>query len=189
MKPRARPSCPNFEGGRYLEKGTLPKSGLAVARMIGHITYLSDYAMGQKFGRELRSGSFLRGQYDPVEFQVESYLRYQGDNFANNFDANSYILITRALDYFDLAREYDHDPVEAFRHARCRFYVVSFSSDWRFAPNRSREIVDALLGAQQPVTYTAIDSPYGHDAFLLPSDRYREAFTRYMAGVAREVNA
>lgn len=181
-------SDPNFKEGRYLEHNTLPKQGLAVARMIGHITYLSDFAMGEKFGRELRSGSFLRGQYDPVEFQVESYLRYQGDSFANSFDANSYILITRALDYFDLAREYDHDAVEAFRHARCRFFVVSFSSDWRFAPDRSREIVDALIGAQQPVTYTAIDSPYGHDAFLLPSERYREAFTRYMAGIAREVS-
>ncbi len=177
---------PNFHDGRYLELDTLPKSGLAVARMIGHITYLSDYAMGKKFGRELRSGSFLRGQYDPVEFQVESYLRYQGDSFANNFDANSYILITRALDYFDLAREYNDDPVEAFKDAKCKFFVVSFSSDWRFSPQRSREIVDALIGARQPVTYTAINSPYGHDAFLLPSDRYREAFTRYMAGVARE---
>ncbi|WP_027330466.1 homoserine O-succinyltransferase MetX [Marinimicrobium agarilyticum] len=179
-------SDPNFHDGRYLELDTVPKSGLAVARMIGHITYLSDYAMGKKFGRELRSGSFLRGQYDPVEFQVESYLRYQGDSFANNFDANSYILITRALDYFDLAREYDDDPVKAFKEAQCKFFVVSFSSDWRFSPQRSREIVDALLGAQQPVTYTAIDSPYGHDAFLLPSERYREAFTRYMAGIARE---
>ncbi|WP_024461438.1 homoserine O-acetyltransferase [Marinimicrobium sp. LS-A18] len=179
-------SDPNFLDGRYLEHNTLPRSGLAVARMIGHITYLSDHAMGEKFGRELRSGSFVRGQHDPVEFQVESYLRYQGDSFANNFDANSYILITRALDYFDLAREYDDDPVQAFAEARCRFFVVSFSSDWRFSPQRSREIVDALLGARQPVTYTAIDSPYGHDAFLLPSERYREAFTRYMAGVARD---
>ncbi len=182
-------SDPNFHDGRYLEHDTLPRSGLAVARMIGHITYLSDHAMGEKFGRELRSGSFLRGQHDPVEFQVESYLRYQGDSFANNFDANSYILITRALDYFDLAREYDDDPVEAFKQARCKFFVVSFSSDWRFSPRRSREIVDALLGAQQPVTYTAIDSPYGHDAFLLPSERYREAFTRYMAGIARGLQA
>ncbi len=182
-------SDPNFHDGRYLEHDTLPRSGLAVARMIGHITYLSDHAMGEKFGRELRSGSFLRGQYDPVEFQVESYLRYQGDSFANNFDANSYILITRALDYFDLAREYNDDPVEAFKGAQCKFFVVSFSSDWRFSPQRSREIVDALLGAQQPVTYTAIDSPYGHDAFLLPSERYREAFTRYMAGVARDLQA
>jgi len=182
-------SDPNFHEGRYLEHDTLPRSGLAVARMIGHITYLSDFAMGQKFGRELRSGSFERGRQELVEFQVESYLRYQGDSFANNFDANSYILITRALDYFDLAREYGHDPVEAFRLARCRFFVVSFSSDWRFAPERSREIVDALIGARQPVTYTAIDSPYGHDAFLLPSERYREAFTRYMAGIAREVQA
>ncbi|MDQ2076588.1 homoserine O-acetyltransferase [Marinimicrobium sp. ABcell2] len=178
---------PNFYGGRYLEHDTRPKDGLAVARMIGHITYLSDHVMGEKFGRDLRSGSFARGKDDPVEFQVESYLRYQGDNFANTFDANSYILITRALDYFDLAREYDHDPVAAFSHARCRFFVVSFSTDWRFPASRSREMVDALIGAQQPVTYVEVESPYGHDAFLLPSERYNRAFTLYMAGVAQEV--
>ncbi|MGD8175843.1 homoserine O-succinyltransferase MetX [Marinimicrobium sp. ARAG 43.8] len=182
-------SDPNFHNGHYLEHDTVPRDGLAVARMIGHITYLSDHAMGEKFGRELRSGSFLRGQYDPVEFQVESYLHYQGDSFANNFDANSYILITRALDYFDLAREYNDDAVEAFRLARCKFLVVSFSSDWRFSPQRSREIVDALTGAGRAVSYTNIDSPYGHDAFLLPNERYRQVFTRYMAGVAGEVHS
>ena len=180
-------SDPNFHDGHYLDRDSLPRGGLAVARMIGHITYLSDFAMGKKFGRELRSGSFLRGQHDPVEFQVESYLRYQGDNFANNFDANTYILITRALDYFDLAREYGDDPVAAFKHARCRFFVVSFTSDWRFSPQRSREIVDALLGAKQPVSYLEVDSPYGHDAFLLPEQRYQQAFGRYMAQVAREL--
>lgn len=180
---------PNFHGGRYLAHDTHPKSGLAVARMIGHITYLSDHAMGEKFGRELRSGSFTPGNDEPVEFQVESYLRYQGDVFANTFDANSYILMTRALDYFDLAREYDHDPVAAFSHARCRFFVVSFSTDWRFPASRSREMVNALMGAQQPVTYVEIESSYGHDAFLLPSERYRRAFTLYMARIAREMQS
>lgn len=180
---------PNFHGGRYLAHDTHPKSGLAVARMIGHITYLSDHAMGEKFGRELRSGSFTPGNDEPVEFQVESYLRYQGDVFANTFDANSYILMTRALDYFDLAREYDHDPVAAFSHAHCRFFVVSFSTDWRFPASRSREMVNALMGAQQPVTYVEIESSYGHDAFLLPNERYRRAFTLYMARIAREMQS
>lgn len=180
---------PNFHGGRYLAHNTHPKSGLAVARMIGHITYLSDHAMGEKFGRELRSGSFTPGNDEPVEFQVESYLRYQGDVFANTFDANSYILMTRALDYFDLAREYDHDPVAAFSHAHCRFFVVSFSTDWRFPASRSREMVNALMGAQQPVTYVEIESSYGHDAFLLPNERYRRAFTLYMARIAREMQS
>lgn len=178
---------PNFHGGRYLTHNTHPKSGLAVARMIGHITYLSDHAMGEKFGRELRSGSFTPGNDEPVEFQVESYLRYQGDVFANTFDANSYILITRALDYFDLAREYDHDPVTAFSHARCRFFVVSFTTDWRFPASRSREMVNALIGAQQPVTYVEVESSYGHDAFLLPNERYRRAFTLYMARIVQEM--
>ncbi len=177
-------SDPNFHGGRYLERNTLPREGLAVARMIGHITYLSDHVMGQKFGRELRSGTFERGTDEPVEFQIESYLRYQGDSFATSFDANSYILITKALDYFDLAREYDHDPVAAFSHARCRFFVVSFSTDWRFSPERSREIVEALVAAKKPVTYAEIESHFGHDAFLLPSVRYQQAFGRYMAGIS-----
>lgn len=179
-------SDPNFSEGRYLELNTLPRNGLAVARMIGHITYLSDYAMGEKFGRDLRKGSFERGVDEPVEFQIESYLRYQGDTFANNFDANSYLLITKALDYFDLAREYDDDPVKAFGHARAKFLVVSFSTDWRFAPERSREIVNALMGARKAVTYAEIESNFGHDAFLLPNPRYQQVFSRYLAGIATE---
>ena len=179
-------SDPNFCEGRYLEQNTLPRNGLAVARMIGHITYLSDYAMGEKFGRDLRKGSFERGTDEPVEFQIESYLRYQGDTFANNFDANSYLLITKALDYFDLAREYDDDPVAAFSHARAKFLVVSFSTDWRFAPERSREIVNALMGARKAVTYADIESNFGHDAFLLPNPRYQQVFARYLAGIATE---
>ncbi len=179
-------SDPNFCGGRYLEQNTLPRHGLAVARMIGHITYLSDYAMGEKFGRDLRKGSFERGIDEPVEFQIESYLRYQGDTFANNFDANSYLLITKALDYFDLAREYNDDPVAAFSHAQAKFLVVSFSTDWRFAPDRSREIVNALMGARKAVTYAEIESNFGHDAFLLPNPRYQQVFGRYLAGIATE---
>lgn len=176
-------SDPNFHNGDYLAHNTLPKNGLAVARMIGHITYLSDYAMGEKFGRDLRSGSFELGIAEPVEFQIESYLRYQGDSFAVSFDANSYIRITKALDYFDLAREYSDDPVLAFQGAQAKFLVVSFSTDWRFAPQRSREIVDALVGANKAVTYAEIESKHGHDAFLLPDARYEQVFKRYLASV------
>ena len=179
-------SDPNYCGGHYLEQNTLPRSGLAVARMIGHITYLSDYAMGEKFGRDLRKGSFERGIDEPVEFQIESYLRYQGDTFANNFDANSYLLFTKALDYFDLAREYNDDPVTAFSLAKAKFLVISFSTDWRFAPERSREIVNALMGANKSVSYAEIESNFGHDAFLLPNPRYQQAFSRYLAGIALE---
>lgn len=176
-------SDPNFFGGNYIEHNTLPKNGLAVARMIGHITYLSDYAMGEKFGRDLRSGSFELGNDEPVEFQIESYLRYQGDSFATSFDANSYIRITKALDYFDLAREFNDDPVSAFKQTAAKFLVISFSTDWRFAPERSHEIVNALVGANRPVTYAEIESKHGHDAFLLPDERYQQVFGRYLAGV------
>ncbi len=177
-------SDPNFHDGYYLDHESLPKNGLAIARMIGHITYLSDYAMGEKFGRDLRSGNFNLGNAEPVEFQIESYLRYQGDSFANTFDANSYLRITKALDYFDLAREYDDDPVIAFKQAHAKFLVISFSTDWRFAPERSREIVNALVGANKAVTYAEIESKFGHDAFLLPDERYQQVFARYMAGVS-----
>lgn len=177
-------SDPNFCGGHYLEHNTLPKNGLAVARMIGHITYLSDYAMGEKFGRDLRSGSFELGIETPVEFQIESYLRYQGDSFATTFDANSYIRITKALDYFDLAREYNDDPVLAFQQTQAKFLVISFSTDWRFSPERSHEIVNALVGANRAVTYAEIESKHGHDAFLLPDERYEQVFRRYLAGVS-----
>ncbi|MFV0276787.1 MAG: homoserine O-acetyltransferase [Parahaliea sp.] len=178
-------SDPDFAGGRYLEQGTVPAQGLALARMVGHITYLSDDAMAQKFGRDLRSGSLEQGGEDGVEFQVQSYLRYQGSQFSGSFDANTYILMTHALDYFDLAREYNDDPVAAFRHARCSFLVVSFSTDWRFSPARSREIVDALIAADRPVTYAEIDADDGHDAFLMPIPRYRDVFTAYMRRVGQ----
>lgn len=182
-------SDPAFHQGRFLEKNTIPKNGLRLARMVGHVTYLSDDLMGKKFGRELKVGDFQQGQYNPVEFQVESYLRYQGDKFAENFDANSYILITRILDYFDLAREYEHDPVRAFSHALCKFLVISFSTDWRFAPQRSREIKNALISAGKDVCYAEIDAPEGHDAFLLPIERYVKLLTAYMNRVAQEIGA
>jgi homoserine O-acetyltransferase len=174
---------PEFHEGRYLDQACVPTRGLALARMVGHITYLSDDAMASKFGRDLRSGTLDQGAEEAVEFQVQSYLRYQGNQFSGSFDANTYILMTRALDYFDLAREYGDDPVAAFRHARCSFLVISFSTDWRFPPRRSREIVDALIAADRPVTYTEIDAQEGHDAFLLPLPRYRDVFAAYMQRV------
>ena len=171
---------PHFYDGNYLAEKTYPKHGLSIARMIGHITYLSGDGMGKKFGRELRSGTFERGLDEPVEFEIESYLRYQGGAFSSSFDANTYILMTKALDYFDLAREYNNDPVAAFKHAQARFLVISFTSDWRFSPKRSREIVQALLHAKKPVTYAEIVSSYGHDAFLLPIKRYHKVLSTYM---------
>ena len=176
-------SDPAFADGHYLERGSAPTRGLALARMVGHITYLSDHAMASKFGRDLRSGSFDQGDEGNVEFQVQSYLRYQGSQFSGSFDANTYMLMTRALDYFDLAREYDNDPVQAFGHARCSFLVISFSTDWRFSPQRSREIVDALIAADRPVTYAEIEADEGHDAFLLPIPRYMNVFSAYMRRV------
>lgn len=173
-------SDPDFHDGHYQSHNTYPKSGLSVARMIGHITYLSGDGMGEKFGRELRKGSFEQGSDEPVEFQIESYLRYQGHVFSDSFDANTYLLMTKALDYFDLAREYGDDPATAFARAQCRFLVVSFTSDWRFAPERSREITNALMRANKPVTYAEIDSSFGHDAFLLPIERYQQLFDAYM---------
>ena len=178
---------PSFFDGHYQEQNTLPKQGLSVARMIGHITYLSDDGLGKKFGRDLRSGTFEQGNEEPVEFQIQSYLRYQGEKFSGAFDANTYILMTRALDYFDLAREYGHDEGDAFRNAQCKFLVISFSSDWRFAPERSREIVNALMKADRDVVYGEIESQYGHDAFLIPNQpRYWDLFNLYMKKI--EVN-
>ncbi|MDP5209642.1 homoserine O-acetyltransferase [Microbulbifer sp. 2205BS26-8] len=179
-------SDPDFCEGRYLERKKLPRRGLAVARMIGHITYLSDDGLGRRFGRELRTGSFQQGT-EEVEFQIQSYLRHQGDTFSSSFDPNTYILMTRALDFFDLAREYGDDPVAAFANARCRFLLVAFTSDWRFAPQRSREIADALMHANIPVSYAEIESAMGHDAFLLPSERYETLFLAYMQRVAEEM--
>ena len=184
---RATKADPQFFNGDYLKQGAAPRHGLALARMIGHVTYLSDELMGQKFGRELRSGDFTQGESAPIEFQIESYLNYQGDKFSGGFDANSYILITKMLDYFDLAREYHNNPVEAFSHAQCDFLVISFSSDWRFSPQRSREIVDALIGAEKNVSYAEIESDQGHDAFLLPNPRYEQVLAKYLSRVADQL--
>lgn len=179
-------SDPDFHHGHYAKHNTLPRKGLALARMIGHLTYLSNDVMDLKFGRDLRSGSFQLGQDSNLEFQVESYLRYQGSNFAESFDANTYILLTHTLDYFDLAREYNHDPVEAFSHAQSSFLVVSFTTDWRFSPQRSQEIATALIAADKNVCYANIESDYGHDAFLLKDPRFEAVFGEYMQRVARE---
>ncbi|WP_019603718.1 homoserine O-succinyltransferase MetX [Teredinibacter turnerae] len=175
---------PEFHDGNFLSHSTLPKRGLSTARVIAHLTYLSDDGMGQKFGRELRSGSFAQGTEEPVEFQIESYLRYQADSFSNVFDANTYVLMTRALDYFDLAREYGDDPVEAFKQAQCKYMVISFTSDWRFSPERSREIVNALIRADRDVVYGELESDFGHDAFLIPNQpRYWDLLTSYMSQI------
>jgi homoserine O-acetyltransferase len=176
-------SDPDFHNGNYQQHDALPKMGLAIARMVGHITYLSDDAMADKFGRDLQSGSLARGNDERVEFQVESYLRHQGSVFSESFDANTYVLMTRVLDYFDLAREYEDDPVSALSHASCSFMVMSFSSDWRFSPRRSREIVDALIAADKSVSYAEIEADQGHDAFLLPIPRYLDVFSAYMRRV------
>lgn len=186
---KAIKSDPDFHDGRYAEHNTLPAKGLSLARMIGHLTYLSDDAMDVKFGRELRSGTFQIGSNDNVEFQVESYLHHQGTVFSNKFDANTYILMTKALDYFDLSREYGNDPIKAFSHAKCRFFVVSFDSDWRFSSERSKEIVNALIATKKSVSYVDIHSTAGHDAFLLPNKRYEAAFDAYMKRVHREISA
>ncbi|UTW46676.1 homoserine O-acetyltransferase [bacterium SCSIO 12696] len=188
---RAITSDRDYHDGDYLGHQTTPKRGLALARMIGHITYLSDELMGSRFGRELRSGNLQNGGNGdaPIEFQVESYLRHQGDKFSGLFDANTYLLMTKALDYFDLARDYEQDPVTAFKSAQCDFLVVSFSSDWRFAPERSKELVDALIAAGRNVSYADIKSPHGHDAFLLPDERYGAVLGNYMQGIAEQLAA
>jgi len=168
---------PHFHGGDYYGHGVVPRRGLAVARMIGHITYLSGEDMAEKFGRLLRTQDYAFG-YD-VEFEVESYLRYQGDKFAEYFDANTYLLITRALDYFDPAKNFGGDLTAALEPARARFLIVSFTTDWRFPPARSREIVEALVAHDRDVTYAEIDAPHGHDAFLLEDARYHRLIAAY----------
>jgi homoserine O-acetyltransferase len=178
---------PDFHGGNYYSRGVVPKRGLRIARMIGHITYLSDDAMAEKFGRERRGGDF-KFSFD-VEFQIESYLRYQADKFAEHFDANTYLRITKALDYFDPAAAYGGDLSAALEPASARFLVVSFTSDWRFSPVRSREIVKALLDNRLGVTYAEIDAPHGHDAFLMDDARYHNLIRAYFDNIAREVSA
>ena len=186
-------SDPDFHGGDYYAHGVKPRRGLRVARMIGHITYLSDDDMATKFGRALRrpadgANDDYRFSFD-VEFEVESYLRYQGDKFADYFDANTYLLITRALDYFDPAKAFDGDLTAALAHTRAQYLVASFATDWRFAPTRSRELVKALLDHKRRVTYAEIDAPHGHDAFLLDDARYHNVVRAYYERIAEEVRA
>ena len=190
---RAIVTDPDFHGGNFYQHSVVPKRGLRIARMIGHITYLSDDVMNEKFGRQLRSavaganeGSYLYSTQE-VEFQIESYLRYQGDKFADYFDANTYLLITRALDYFDPAREHGGNLSKALAAAKAKFLLVSFATDWRFAPARSREIVKALLDNQRDVSYAEIDAPHGHDAFLLDDARYHGVVRAYFNNMAQEV--
>ncbi|HBQ88897.1 MULTISPECIES: homoserine O-succinyltransferase MetX [Alcaligenes] len=179
-------SDPQFHGGNYYEHGVVPKAGLGVARMVGHITYLSDTAMAEKFGRNQRAPA-QGGEYNynyGVEFEVESYLRYQGEKFSRYFDANTYLIITRALDYFDPARQSQGDLVKALENVQAKFLLVSFTTDWRFSPERSREIVQALLRNQRQVTYAEIDAPHGHDAFLLEDPRYHAVVQGYYDQIA-----
>ena len=210
---RAIVTDPDFNGGHFYEHGVVPARGLRIARMIGHITYLSDDVMNQKFGRSLRATTlpaapeslppegagptrggpasdrrdYLYSTQD-VEFQIESYLRYQGEKFSGYFDANTYLLITRALDYFDPARSHDGDLTRALAVAKARFLLVSFTTDWRFAPARSREIVKSLMENNRDVSYAEIDAPHGHDAFLLDDPRYMGVMRSYFEGIAKELN-
>ena len=175
---------PDFHNGDFYQHGVVPTRGLRLARMLGHITYLSDDAMADKFGRELRTGK-LNFSYD-IEFQIESYLRYQGDKFAAYFDANTYLLMTKALDYFDPARELDGDLNRAFAAAKAKFLVVSFTTDWRFSPERSHEIVHALLHNKRDVSYAEISSQHGHDSFLMEDEQYFAVMRNYLNIVAGE---
>ncbi|WP_027016270.1 homoserine O-succinyltransferase MetX [Comamonas composti] len=203
---RAIVTDPDFHGGHFYEHGVVPARGLRIARMIGHITYLSDDVMNQKFGRSLRApelppgadpqpGDVAQGLRDylystqDVEFQIESYLRYQGEKFSNYFDANTYLLITRALDYFDPARAHDGNLTQALAQARASFLLVSFTTDWRFAPARSREIVKSLLENNRDVSYAEIDAPHGHDAFLLDDARYMGVMRSYFDGIELNLNS
>jgi len=188
---RAIVTDPDFHEGHFYAHGVVPKRGLRIARMIGHITYLSDDVMNDKFGRQLRDAvtsndTGYKYSTQEVEFQIESYLRYQGDKFSAYFDANTYLLITRALDYFDPARAFGGDLSKALARATCKFLLVSFSTDWRFSPARSREMVKALLDNRLDVSYAEIDAPHGHDAFLLDDARYMNVVRSYFDNMARD---
>jgi homoserine O-acetyltransferase len=178
---------PDFHGGDFYAHGVVPKRGLRVARMIGHITYLSDDDMAEKFGRDLRSGKYQFGF--GIDFEIESYLRYQGDKFSEYFDANTYLLITKALDYFDPAREFDGDLARTLAGTEAQFLLVSFTTDWRFSPVRSREMVQALVNNKRRVSYAEIDAPHGHDAFLLEDPRYLRTVRTYYDRVWQEIQA
>jgi len=186
---RAIVTDPDFHGGHFYRHGVIPKRGLRIARMIGHITYLSDDVMNEKFGRQLREGLELKYSTQDIEFQIESYLRYQGDKFSDYFDANTYLLITRALDYFDPAHAHAGNLTRALARAQAKFLLVSFTTDWRFSPQRSREMVKALLDNQRAVTYAEIDAPHGHDAFLLDDVRYHRLITAYFGRIGAEIGA
>ena len=174
-------SDPNYHNGRFYEHGVVPATGLRLARMLGHITYQSDDSMGDKFGRELREGKFNYSY--GVEFEVESYLHYQGQSFVDRFDANTYLLMTKALDYFDPAAKFGGDLAKALQQAKCKFMVISFTSDWRFSPVRSKEIVGALLEAKRNVSYAIIEANQGHDAFLMKDPQYMKILTNYLKQV------
>lgn len=191
---RAIVTDPDFHGGHFYRHGVVPQRGLRIARMIGHITYLSDDVMNEKFGRELREAvtqhaSGYRYSTQDVEFQIESYLRYQGDKFSEYFDANTYLLITRALDYFDPALAFGGDLTRALAQTQAKFLLASFTTDWRFTPARSREIVKALLENRRDVSYAEIDAPHGHDAFLLEDPRYLNVVRSYFNSIASEGKA
>ena len=177
-------SDPDWCGGDYIDANTAPEKGMALARMVGHLTYMSADNMSDRFGRELRQGSFDPDDDEQPIFQVESYLRYQGSQFATRFDANTYVLMTRALDRFDLAASSDGDLAKALEHASAEFLILSFSSDWRFSPARSREITTALLAAGKRVTYSNLESDAGHDAFLLEEADYIALLHAWMQRVA-----
>ncbi len=178
-------SDPDFHNGHYLENNSIPRRGLMLARMLGHITYLSDDSMRNKFGRELREGKLSFGFN--VDFQVESYLRYQGESFVDRFDANAYLLMTKTLDYFDPAQAHNHNLAAALSPAKAKFLVISFTSDWRFAPERSREIVKALLDSGKTVSYVEVKADQGHDAFLIPIPHYMKVFQGYMNNIIEEI--
>lgn len=179
-------SDPEFHDGWYLKHDTYPRRGLILARMVGHITYITEEAMKVKFGRDLKSGKFMYG-FD-VEFQVESYLRYQGERFSKNFDANTYLLMTKALDYFDPTRDYADDDLsdeealkQTMARTQCKFLVVSFTTDWRFSPERSMELTDALIANQKSVSFVNVDAPHGHDSFLFDIPRYTNAIKGFLS--------
>lgn len=178
---------PDFNEGHYAREQKIPTRGLRIARMMGHITYLAEEGLGKKFGRELHSDGYQYGY--GVEFEVESYLRYQGDKFAGRFDANTYLLMTKALDYFDPAADFNNNLSKALQNVQAKFFVASFSTDWRFAPERSKELVKALIAARKSVQYIEVQSNHGHDAFLMEDEAYIRAVAAYMNNVAKEVQS
>ena len=176
---------PEFHNGDYYQHGVVPRRGLRIARMLGHITYLSDDVMGEKFGRKIKDT--IKYSFD-VEFEMESYLRYQGDKFAGSFDANTYLRMTRALDYYDPALAFDGDLSQALGQTKAEFLVLSFTSDWRFSPARSREIVKALLDNERTVSYAEVTAAHGHDAFLMPDKHYHAILRSYLSNIQTDSN-